>query len=74
MLDQCIYASLSGVYNRVVPIRLLAINWVIVYVGNWCGCLITSYFFGYLTDLFESESYRSYLHAVTLSKLEEHGA
>ncbi|CAE6500549.1 unnamed protein product [Rhizoctonia solani] len=62
-----------GVYNKVVPLRLLLINWVIVYIGNWCGCLITAYFFGYLTDLFESESYRSYLAAVTLSKLEEHG-
>ncbi|KAH7340826.1 Formate/nitrite transporter-domain-containing protein [Rhizoctonia solani] len=62
-----------GVYNKVVPIRLLLINWILVYVGNWCGCLITAYFFGYLTDLFESESYRSYLTTVTLSKLEEHG-
>ncbi|CUA74959.1 putative transporter YrhG [Bacillus subtilis subsp, subtilis str. 168] [Rhizoctonia solani] len=62
-----------GVYNKVVPIRLLLINWIVVYIGNWCGCLITAYFFGYLTDLFESESYRSYLSAVTLSKLEEHG-
>ncbi|CAE7150690.1 unnamed protein product [Rhizoctonia solani] len=62
-----------GVYNKVVPIRLLLINWILVYIGNWCGCLITAYFFGYLTDIFEHESYRSYLIAVTLSKLEEHG-
>jgi hypothetical protein len=44
-----------------------------VYIGNWAGCLITSYFFGYLTDIFASEGYRSYLYSVTLSKLEEHG-
>ncbi|KAG9126583.1 hypothetical protein FRC07_002891 [Ceratobasidium sp. 392] len=62
-----------GLYNRVVPVKLLLINWLVVYIGNWCGCLITSYFFGYLTDLFESESYRSYLASVTLSKLEDHG-
>ncbi|KAG9093000.1 hypothetical protein FS749_015268 [Ceratobasidium sp. UAMH 11750] len=62
-----------GVYNRVVPLKLLAINWIVVYIGNWSGCLITSYFFGYLTDLFASESYRSYLASVTLSKLEDHG-
>ncbi|KAJ1309820.1 hypothetical protein OPQ81_006585 [Rhizoctonia solani] len=62
-----------GIYNKVVPIRLLLTNWIIVYVGNWCGCLITAYFFGYLTDLFKAESYRSYLAAVTLNKLEEHG-
>ncbi|KAF8610188.1 hypothetical protein BDV93DRAFT_431532 [Ceratobasidium sp. AG-I] len=62
-----------GFYNKVVPLKLLLINWLVVYVGNWAGCLITSYFFGYLTDLFASEQYRSYLHAVTLSKLEEHG-
>ncbi|KAG8689753.1 hypothetical protein FRC11_000800 [Ceratobasidium sp. 423] len=62
-----------GVYNKVIPLGLLITNWIIVYVGNWCGCLITAYFFGYLTDLFKSESYRSYLAAVTLSKLEDHG-
>jgi formate/nitrite transporter FocA (FNT family) len=64
---------LVGVYNRVVPIKLLLINWLVVYIGNWTGCLITSYFFGYLTDLFVTDGYRSYLHSVTLSKLEEHG-
>ncbi|CAE6419173.1 unnamed protein product [Rhizoctonia solani] len=62
-----------GVYNKVVPLRLLITNWIIIYIGNWCGCLITAYFFGYLTDLFESEPYRSFLTSVTLSKLEEHG-
>ncbi|CAE6414005.1 unnamed protein product [Rhizoctonia solani] len=62
-----------GVYNKVIPMRLLIINWIIIYIGNWCGCLITAYFFGYLTDLFESDSYRSFLTSVTLSKLEEHG-
>ncbi|KAG8709896.1 hypothetical protein FRC08_017920 [Ceratobasidium sp. 394] len=62
-----------GVYNRVVPLKLLLINWVVVYIGNWSGCLITSYFFGYLTDLFTSESYKSYLTSVTLSKLEDQG-
>ncbi|CCO28033.1 putative transporter yrhG [Rhizoctonia solani AG-1 IB] len=65
--------TLAGVYNKVVPLRLLITNWIIIYIGNWCGCLVTAYFFGYLTDLFESEPYRSFLTSVTLSKLEEHG-
>lgn len=61
-----------GVYNRVVPIRLLAINWLVVYLGNWAGSLITSYFFGYLTELFTAETYRSYLFSIAKSKFEDY--
>ncbi|QRV86068.1 formate/nitrite transporter family protein [Ceratobasidium sp. AG-Ba] len=62
-----------GAYNKVVPLKLLALNWLVVYIGNWTGCLITSYFFGYLTDLFAAETYRTYLASVAMSKLEDHG-
>ncbi|KAG8748681.1 hypothetical protein FRC10_000072 [Ceratobasidium sp. 414] len=62
-----------GVYNRVVPLKPLLINWLVVYIGNWSGCLIASYFFGYLTDIYASESYRSFLASVIVSKLEAHG-
>lgn len=44
-----------------------------VYVGNWAGCLLTSYFFAYKTELFVAEPYHSYLVSLTLSKITGHG-
>lgn len=51
----------------------MLLNWVTVYVGNWCGCLLTGYFLAYRTELFNEEPYNSYLHSYTLSKLTGHG-
>lgn len=44
---------------------------MLVYVGNWAGCLLVAYFFGYLTSLFDNQQYRTYLDGVVLLKLEE---
>ena len=56
-----------------MTLRALAINWLVVYVGNWAGCLLTSYFLGYLTMLFATEQYRIYLDQLTVGKLEDLG-
>lgn len=63
-----------GYFNKVVTLRALATNWLIVYVGNWAGCLLTSYFLGYLTKLFAAEQYTIYLNQLTVGKLEDLGS
>lgn len=50
---------------------MLLLNLMLVYVGNWAGCLLVAYFLGYLTGLFDDQRYRSYLDEVVLLKLEE---
>jgi formate transporter len=46
-------------------------NWLLVYIGNWGGCLLVAYFLGYLTNLFDYPQYRTYLNEVVLGKLED---
>lgn len=54
-----------------MTLKDLFLNWTIVYIGNWAGTLLVAYFLGYLTKLFDSEQYRSYLEEVVHHKLEE---
>ncbi|ELU40539.1 formate/nitrite transporter domain-containing protein [Rhizoctonia solani AG-1 IA] len=51
-----------GWYNRAIPIRRSVINLVVVYIGNWCGCLIMAYFMAYLSDLFVGASYKQWMN------------
>ncbi|KAH9208532.1 Formate/nitrite transporter [Leptodontidium sp. 2 PMI_412] len=60
-----------GFYNQFVAASMLLLNLMLVYVGNWAGCLLVAYFLGYLTGLFDDQRYRSYLDEVVLLKLEE---
>jgi formate/nitrite transporter len=62
-----------GWYNRVVPLRRVLINWLVVYIGNFCGCLIVAYFLGYLTHLFEDEPFLSYVQSIAYAKTRTHG-
>ena len=59
--------------NVQVPWYRVLLNWVTVYIANWCGCLLTGYFLAYRTELFTEEPYISYLQSYTLSKLTAHG-
>ncbi|TDL21186.1 hypothetical protein BD410DRAFT_815365 [Rickenella mellea] len=62
-----------GLLNRVIsPFRAFQ-NLFLVYLGNWAGALLVSYFFAYQTKLFADEPYISFLHTFTLSKIEGHG-
>jgi len=62
-----------GLLNGVIPARRVALNLLMVYLGNWSGCLFTAYFFAVRTKLFEAEPYHSYLQSYTLSKVTGHG-
>ena len=63
--------ALTGVYNRYVAAKHVLLNLVLVYIGNWLGCLLVAYFLGYLTNIFHSEQYQSYMTSIVLTKLEE---
>lgn len=43
-------------------------DWVIVYAANLAGCLLTCYFFAYLTDLFVAPSYLGYVKDLAVAK------
>lgn len=62
---------ITGVYNRFVAAKSVLLNLVLVYIGNWLGCLLVAYFLGYLTDIFHYPQYRSYMDGIVLGKLEE---
>jgi formate/nitrite transporter FocA (FNT family) len=64
---------MTGYFNKVVTLRSLLLNWLIVYIGNWAGCLLVGYFLGYLTNLFGSEQYRIFLNEIIVGKLESLG-
>jgi hypothetical protein len=55
-----------------VPARRVLGNWFLVYVGNFCGCLVVAYFFGYLTKLFDDEPFLSYVQSVAYAKTRTH--
>lgn len=59
-----------GYLNKVHGLRVLLLNWLIVYIGNWAGTLLTGYFIGYLGGLFKTEQYRIFLDQLVQGKLE----
>ncbi|KAG8968294.1 hypothetical protein FRC03_007950 [Tulasnella sp. 419] len=50
-----------GWLNRKVSWKRVLLNWSIVYLGNFVGCVLTAYLFGYLTDIFAHEPYTQYV-------------
>ncbi|KAG8740360.1 hypothetical protein FRC10_004399 [Ceratobasidium sp. 414] len=62
-----------GWWNRAINIPRSLINLLVVYIGNWCGCLIMAYFMAYLTDIFNDPSSRQWLAVATLGKTQGHG-
>jgi len=74
-LSKCFSTSDSslttGYYNRVISLRSLLLNWLIVYIGNWAGTLVVAYFLGFLTDLFGVKQYRDFLDTLVIGKLED---
>ncbi|KDN39875.1 hypothetical protein RSAG8_08526, partial [Rhizoctonia solani AG-8 WAC10335] len=58
-----------GWYNRAIPVRRSIINLVVVYIGNWCGCLIMAYFMAYLSDLFADTSSKQWMNSLVLGKV-----
>ncbi|CAE6470902.1 unnamed protein product [Rhizoctonia solani] len=58
-----------GWYNRAIPTRRSIINLVVVYIGNWCGCLVMAYFMAYLSDLFGDASSKQWMNSLVLGKV-----
>jgi formate/nitrite transporter FocA (FNT family) len=59
-----------GYLNRYVTLTKVILHLVLVYVGNWCGCLLVAYFLGYLTHIYDAEQYRGYLDGLVQQKLQ----
>lgn len=70
-MDKFLLLTMTGFYNRFVSARSIAVNLLLVYIGNWIGCLLVAYFLGYLTNLFHSPQEKSYLESIVMHKLEE---
>lgn len=64
---------MTGFYSRVVPLGALLLNWLVVYIGNWCGTLLVCYFLGFLTKIFDAPQYRIFLAQLVVEKLEDLG-
>ncbi|CAE6444695.1 unnamed protein product [Rhizoctonia solani] len=58
-----------GWYNRAISVRRSIINLIVVYIGNWCGCLIMAYFMAYLSDLFADASSKQWMNSLVLGKV-----
>ncbi|EJD45791.1 hypothetical protein AURDEDRAFT_184689 [Auricularia subglabra TFB-10046 SS5] len=57
-----------GAYNRAVPLPRIMLNLIVVYLANFCGCVLGGYLFAYITGLFEADPYLSYVRYVAVSK------
>lgn len=59
--------TVSYLHNRVTA-KQLALNWVLVFFSNFAGCILTAYFFGYLTESFVDAGTYSYLQLICAHK------
>ncbi|KAJ3144118.1 hypothetical protein HDU89_008965, partial [Geranomyces variabilis] len=56
--------------NRKVTAKEVLANWTVVFFANFAACALTAYLFGYLTDIFGPEPFRSYVIAVATRKVQ----
>eukprot|EP00762_Andalucia_godoyi_P003689 ANDGO_00684.mRNA.1 putative formate transporter len=56
-------------YKNRKTFRLLLKNWSLVYIGNLVGCVLVSYLFGYLSDLYAEDYYKVSLRATAERKV-----
>lgn len=62
---------MMGIYQRKISPVSLAISWFVSFMGNWIGCVLSAYFFGYLTDLFAANTpYHTAVKAIAYNKVE----
>lgn len=62
-----------GIYNRGVPVRRVVLNLTVVYLANFMGCLLATYLFAYVTDLFKDEPYITYVRQIAVQKTRSYG-
>jgi len=61
------YMALGLLYRK-TSWKALAYSWVISYFSNFIGTAFAAYFFGYLTQLFESDPYLTNMQAIAVTK------
>ncbi|KAI9017677.1 Formate/nitrite transporter-domain-containing protein [Gaertneriomyces semiglobifer] len=54
--------------NKKVTIWALLLNWFLVFISNFVACVFVAWLFGFVTDIFADEPYRSYVIAVATRK------
>src|SRR5260221_269094 len=57
-----------GLWNRTIPLSGALINLLIVWTGNFLGCLICAVLFSYETELFSQEPYLSFVRDLAYTK------
>lgn len=58
-----------GLADRKVTILALARNWAVVWALNFCGSMAAAYFLGYLTEMYSTDPWLSYVRALTVAKV-----
>ena len=61
-----------GLWNRSIPLSRALLNLLIVWTGNFLGCLTCAVLFSYETELFSKEPYLSFVRDFAYSKTKEH--
>lgn len=61
-----------GIWNRSIPPSRALLNLLIVWIGNFLGCLICAVLFSYETELFAEEPYLSFVRELAYSKTKGH--
>eukprot|EP00027_Filamoeba_sp_ATCC50430_P006239 CAMPEP_0168559874 /NCGR_PEP_ID=MMETSP0413-20121227/10756_1 /TAXON_ID=136452 /ORGANISM="Filamoeba nolandi, Strain NC-AS-23-1" /LENGTH=379 /DNA_ID=CAMNT_0008591131 /DNA_START=9 /DNA_END=1148 /DNA_ORIENTATION=- len=61
----------SGIMSGKVKLRHLALNWTIVWLTNFVGCAFGAYLFGYLTDIFALDPWKTGIQHTAMLKVEE---
>jgi formate/nitrite transporter len=61
-----------GLWNRSIPVSRALINLLIVWIGNFLGCLTCAVLFSYETELFAEEPYLSFVRDLAYTKTKGH--
>ena len=59
----------AGLAAKKITWKDLAINWTVVYIGNFAGTLIAAGFFAYLSDLMIGDPWLTYTHTLVANKM-----
>eukprot|EP00128_Syssomonas_multiformis_P001055 Colp12_sorted_trinity150504_noHs@24681 len=58
-----------GVLSRKIRFKSLLINWVFAWTANFVGCLLVAYFLGYLTDIFATDPWLTFVQNIAHKKV-----
>jgi formate/nitrite transporter len=61
-----------GLWNRSIPASRVLVNLLLVWSGNFIGCLTCAFLFSYKAELFSSEPYLSFVRDFAYTKAKGH--